>query len=114
VSDGRNRDDERIEYIKSTKRFPRKEASPLLSKYLEQAAQDENIEINGYHSTFGIHFDSLPFRLHKFDAIDINTKYCTKYTHGENDTPERINPRILHEVVMIIRKAVLTLDKNSL
>jgi len=88
VSDGRNRDDERIEYIKSTKRFPRKEASPLLSKYLEQAAQDENIEINGYHSTFGIHFDSLPFRLHKFDAIDINTKYCTKYTHGESDTPE--------------------------
>ena len=113
VSDGRNRNDERLEYIKSTKFLPRREASPLLSKHLEQAARDENIEIRGFHSTFGIHFDSLPFRLRGFDAINIHSGACKKFTHSERDTPERINPRILHEAVRIIRKAVLLLDNDN-
>ena len=113
VSDGKNREDEKVEYIKSTKFLPRKEASSVLSKHLEAAAQDEDLDIHGFHSTFGIHFDSLPFRLRGFDAINIHSGACKKYTHSERDTPERINPRILKETVMIIRKAVLMLDNDN-
>ena len=112
VSDAENRSNDMVEYIKSTKRFPQRQGSPIISKYLEAAAKDEGLTIRGFHSTFGIHFDSLPFRLRGFDAIDIHTKSTKKYTHNERDNSERINPRILHEAVKIIRKAVLLLDKN--
>jgi len=112
ISDARDENNERIEYIKSTKRFPLRQGSPIISQYLEQAAKEEGLSIYGYHSTFGIHFDSLPFRLRGFDAIDIHTKSTKKYTHSKEDSPDKINPKTLHDAVMIIRKAVLMLDSD--
>ncbi len=78
---------------------------------MAEAAKDEGIAIHGFHSTFGIHFDSLPFRLRGFDAIDIHTRSTNKYTHNI-DTSEMVNPKTLHEAVITIRKAVLMLDKD--
>lgn len=112
VSDARDGNNDRVEYIKSTKRFPRRQGSPIISRYLEEAAKDEGITIHGFHSTFGIHFDSLPFRLRGFDAIDIHTKSTRKYTHNKIDAPDKVNPKTLHDAVVIIRKAVLMLDND--
>jgi len=112
VSDAGDENNERVEYIKSTKRFPRRQGSPTISKYLEEAAKYEGIEIHGYHSTFGVHFDSLPFRLRGFDSIDIHTKSTIKYTHKTVDAPDKVNLKTLRDTIAIIRKAVLMLDNN--
>jgi hypothetical protein len=112
VSDAGDENNERVEYIKSTKRFPRRQGSPTISKYLEEAAKYEGIEIHGYHSTFGVHFDSLPFRLRGFDSIDIHTKSTIKYTHKTVDAPDKVNLKTLRDTVTIIRKAVLMLDNS--
>ena len=113
VSDSHGGDNDRVEFVKSTKRFPKRQGSPTINKYLEQAAREEKLPIHGFHSTFGIHFDSLPFRLKDFDAIDIHTKSTKNYTHKQSDNPEKINPKTLYNVVRIVRKAVLLLDKNN-
>ena len=112
VSDARDINNERVEYIKSTRRFPRRQGSPTISKYLEIAAKNEGIAIYGFHSTFGVHFDSLPFRLRGFDAIDIHTKSTIKYTHKTVDAPDKVNIKTLRDTAVVIREAVLMLDKD--
>jgi hypothetical protein len=112
ISDALDENKTRVEYIKTTKRFPRRFGSPTISKYLELAAKEEGLLIHGFHSTFGIHFDSLPFRLRGYDAIDIHTKSTKRYTHNKVDSPDKINPKTLHNAVVIIRKAVVMLDND--
>jgi len=112
ISDARNESDNRVEFIKSTKRFPRRQGSPTISRCLEEAAKNEGLAIYGFHSTFGVHFDSLPFRLRGYDAIDIHTKSTIKYTHKKVDAPDKINLKTLHNAVRIIKKAVLMLDNE--
>ncbi|MCK4379651.1 MAG: M28 family peptidase [Candidatus Lokiarchaeota archaeon] len=99
-----------VEYLKSYGVLPRKKIAPLLSKYLDSAAKKENISIKGFHLSTGAHTDSVPFHLRGFDSVDIVTRAGGKYTHNKVDTPDKVDPEILMEACLIIKRVILSLD----
>jgi len=101
-----------IEYFKSYGVFPRKKIAPLLSKYIHLAADDENIEINGFHLSTGAHTDSVPFHLREYDAIDITTRAGALYTHSEADSLDKVDPKILLQTCKLFKKVILMMDKD--
>ncbi|MFX0104570.1 MAG: M28 family metallopeptidase [Candidatus Hodarchaeota archaeon] len=101
-----------VEYLKSYGVLPRKKIAPLLSKYLDNAALVENVKIKGFHLSTGAHTDSVPFHLRGFDAVDIVTRESGKYTHNKIDTPDKVDPQILLEACLIIKRTILSLDKD--
>jgi hypothetical protein len=101
-----------VEYLKSYGVLPRKKIAPLLSKYLDKAATDENINIKGFHLSTGAHTDSVPFHLRGFDSVDIVTRMGGKYTHNKEDTPDKVDPEVLKEACLIVRSVILSLDKD--
>jgi len=102
----------RVEYLKSYGVFPRKKVAPLLSKYLEKAAMEENLKLKGFHISTGAHLDTVPFHLRGYSAIDIATSGAAKYTHNKIDTPDKVDPQILMEACIITRNTVLMIDKD--
>ncbi|MFX1567975.1 MAG: M28 family metallopeptidase [Promethearchaeota archaeon] len=102
----------RIEYLKSYSVLPRKKIAPLLSKYLEKAAEEEHVEIKGFHLSTGAHTDSVPFHLRGYDSVDIVTRAGGKYAHNKVDTPDKVDPHILLEACLIIKRVVISLDKD--
>ena len=102
----------RIEYLKSYGILPRKKIAPLLSKYLDRAADEENLNIVGFHLSMGAHTDSVPFHLRGYDSVDITTKAAGKYTHSELDSPDKVDPTVLSETCIIIRRTISMLDKD--
>ncbi len=101
-----------VEYLKSYGVLPRKKIAPLLSKYLETAAKEENVNIKGFHLSTGAHTDSVPFHLRGFDSVDIVTRAGGKYSHNKIDTPDKVDPKILKETCMIIKNVLLSLDRD--
>ncbi len=101
-----------VEYLKSYGVLPRKKVAPLLSKYLDNAAKEENIRIKGYHLSTGAHTDSVPFHLREFDSVDLVTRVGGRYTHTKDDTPDKVDPKVLKEACIIIRRVILSLDKD--
>lgn len=108
VGNSRNR----VEYLESYGVLPRKKIAPLLSKYLDEAALKENIKISGFHLSTGAHTDSVPFHLRGYDSVDIVTRSAGKYTHNKIDTPDKVDPQVLLEASLIIRKSILMLDND--
>ncbi|MFX1480968.1 MAG: M28 family metallopeptidase [Promethearchaeota archaeon] len=107
-----NNKDNLIEYIKSYGIMPRKKISPVLSDYFIKSAEIEKVNYHGFHVSLGAHTDSIPFHLRKFDSIDITTRAAAKYTHSTEDTPDKVDPRILLEVYNVIRLLIKSLDKD--
>ena len=101
-----------VEYLKSYGVLPRKKIAPLLSKYLDTAAKEENVNIKGFHLSTGAHTDSVPFHLRGFDSVDIVTRAGSKYSHNKIDTPDKVDPKILKETCMIIKNVLLSLDRD--
>ncbi|MFX1301783.1 MAG: M28 family metallopeptidase [Promethearchaeota archaeon] len=101
-----------VEYLKSYGVLPRKKIAPLLSKYLENAAIDEGVKIKGYHLSTGAHTDSVPFHLRGYDSVDIVTRAGGKYAHNKVDLPEKVDPKVLLKAYIIIRRVILSLDKD--
>ncbi|TFG20244.1 MAG: M28 family peptidase [Promethearchaeota archaeon] len=112
VSAAKRKRGNRLEYLKSYGFIPRKKVAPILSKYLENAASEENVELHGFHITTGAHTDSVPFHLRSFSAVDISTKDAAFYTHSEIDTPDKVDPQILVEACIIARRVILMLDED--
>lgn len=102
----------RVEYLKSYGVLPRKKVAPLLSKYLDKSAMEENLELKGFHISTGAHLDTVPFHLRGYSAIDIATSGAAKYTHNKIDTPDKVDPQILMEACIITRNTVLMIDKD--
>lgn len=102
----------RVEYLESYGVLPRKKIAPLLSKYLDEAALKENIKISGFHLSTGAHTDSVPFHLRKNHSVDIVTRDAGKYTHNKIDTPDKVDPKVLHEASLIICKPISMLDND--
>jgi hypothetical protein len=102
----------RVEFLKSYGVFPRRKIAPLLAKYMEEAAKEENVKLNGFHLTTGAHLDSVAFHQRGFDAIDITTRAAARWAHSENDTPDKVDPEVLLEACIIVRKTVLKLDNQ--
>jgi len=101
-----------VEYLESFGVLPRKTISPVLGKYMTEAAKEENQEFRGFHLSTGAHLDSVPFHLRGYDAIDITTRAAAKFTHNKVDTPDKVDPQILLEACIIARKAILMLEKD--
>ncbi len=102
----------KLQYLKSYGVFPRKKIAPLLSKYLEKASEEENLKITGFHLSTGAHTDSVPFHLRGYDSVDITTRAAGKHTHTTEDTPDKVDPKILLEACLIIRKVIVMIDNN--
>ncbi|MFX0060180.1 MAG: M28 family metallopeptidase, partial [Candidatus Heimdallarchaeota archaeon] len=96
----------RIDYFKSYGVLIRKKCAPLLSNYIELAAENENLDIRGFHLSTGAHTDTVPFHLRKLDAIDITTKAAAKYTHTKHDTPAKIDSKVLLDACRVIQSAI--------
>ena len=101
-----------VEYLKSYGILPRKKIAPLLSKYIEMAAIEENINIKGFHLSTGAHTDSVPFHLRGYNSVDIVTRAGAKYAHTKNDKPYKVDPRVLLEACLIVRRVVLSIDRD--
>ncbi|MFX1455775.1 MAG: M28 family metallopeptidase [Promethearchaeota archaeon] len=101
-----------VEFMKSYGILPRKKIAPLLSKYINKAASEEKVNIDGFHSTVGAHTDSVPFHLRGFYSIDLITRAGAKYTHSRFDTPDKVDPKVLLKAYLIVRKALLLLDDD--
>ncbi|MFX1408280.1 MAG: M28 family metallopeptidase [Promethearchaeota archaeon] len=102
----------RIEYFKSYGVLIRKECAPLLSKYINIAAEENNIEIRGFHLSPGAHTDTVPFHLRGFDAIDITTKASAKYTHTKYDTAEKVDPNVIVDTCKVIYSTIKMIDAD--
>ncbi len=102
----------RVEYLKSYGVLPRKKLAPLLSKYLNHAADEEKLKIKGFHLSTGAHLDSVPFHIRHFDVVDITTRAAAKHTHNKVDTPDKTDPAVLLQTYLIVRKSVLLLDSD--
>jgi len=102
----------RVEYLKSYGVLPRKKIAPLLSTYLDNAAEEEDVEVVGFHLTTGAHLDSVPFHLRGFDALDLSTRAGAKWTHDITDTPDKVDPEVLLDACKVVRRAVLQLDHD--
>jgi len=103
----------RVEYMKSYGIYPRKSIAPILSSYLEKVANEENINISGFHLTTGAHTDTVPFHLRGFEAIDVVTSAAARKTHNKSDTPDKVDPQILLDACIIAQKAILTIDNDN-
>ncbi|MFX0139187.1 MAG: M28 family metallopeptidase [Candidatus Hodarchaeota archaeon] len=101
-----------VEYLKSYGVLPRKKIAPLLSKYLENAAIGEDVNIKGYHLSTGAHTDSVPFHLRGYDSVDIATRAGGKYAHNKVDTPDKVDPQVLLQACILIRRVILSLDRD--
>jgi hypothetical protein len=101
-----------VGYLKSYGIIPRRLISPLLSNYLDQAAKEENILIDGFHLSTGAHTDSVPFHLRGYDAVDITTRAAALYTHDVTDTPDKVDPNILQDATKVVFKTILSLDND--
>ena len=102
----------RIEYFKSYGVGIRRLVAPLLSKYILIAAKRENLEVKGLHLSTGAHTDTIPFRLRKYDAIDITTAAASIYTHTVKDTPEKVDPKILLDTCNLFRETIILIDND--
>ena len=112
VSAAKRKRGNRLEYLKSYGFIPRKKVAPILSKYLENAASEENVELHGFHITTGAHTDSVPFHLRDYSAVDISTKEAAFYTHSEIDTPDKVDPQVLVDACIVTRRVILMLDED--
>ncbi|MFW9826953.1 MAG: M28 family metallopeptidase [Candidatus Thorarchaeota archaeon] len=101
-----------IEYLKSFGVLPRKKIAPLLSKYLEKAAIEENVKLKGFHLSTGAHTDSVPFHIRGFDSVDIVTRAGAKYAHTKDDTYDKIDPNVLKKACLLIKNVILSLDQD--
>lgn len=102
----------RIDYFKSYGVLIRRKCAPLLSKYINLAAEKENVDIRGFHLSTGAHTDTVPFHLRDFDAIDITTKASAKYTHTKHDTPEKVDPKVIIDTCKVIYSAITMIDAD--
>lgn len=102
----------KVEFLESFGVLPRKKISPVLGKYMNDAAKEENQKFRGFHLSTGAHLDSVPFHLRDYDAIDITTRAAARFTHNKVDTPDKVDPQILLEACIIARKAILLLEKD--
>ncbi len=107
-----DKDKNRVEYFKSYGVIPRRLISPILAEYLERAGKEESIEIYGYHLSTGAHTDSVPFHQRGFNAVDINTKFASWWTHSSQDTPDKVDPDVLFDAFKIAKRTVLLLDED--
>jgi hypothetical protein len=101
-----------VEYLESYGVLPRKKIAPLLSKYIENSAIEEDVNIKGFHLSVGAHTDSVPFHLRGFDSVDIVTRAGGKYAHNKVDTIDKVDPQILLQACILIRRVIISLDKD--
>ena len=102
----------RIEYIQSYGIGKRKIYSPILNKFILLAAKRKHIIIKRIHASTGAHSDTVPFRLRKYDVIDIFTEAASLYTHTAKDTPDKVDTKILLDTCVLFKETIMMIDNN--
>jgi len=64
------------------------------------------------HLSSGAHSDTVPFRLRKYDTIDITTGAASLYAHTVYDTAEKVDPKILYDTCNLIGETIILIDKD--
>ncbi|MFX0077029.1 MAG: M28 family metallopeptidase [Candidatus Hermodarchaeota archaeon] len=108
----KNHKNNQIEYIQSYGIGMHKIYSPILNKYILLAAKEKNIKIKKLHASTGAHSDTVPFRLRKYDAVDIANEAAIRYTHTVKDTPDKVDPKILFDACILFRETIKLMDTN--
>jgi hypothetical protein len=108
----KNHKNNQIEYIQSYGIGMHKIYSPILNKYILIAAKEKNIKIKKLHASTGAHSDTVPFRLRKYDAVDVANEAAALYTHTVKDTPDKVDPKILFDACILFRDTIKLIDKN--
>ncbi|NVM17867.1 MAG: M28 family peptidase [Candidatus Lokiarchaeota archaeon] len=101
-----------IEYIQSYGIGMRKIYSPILNKYILLAAKEKDIKVKNLHASTGAHSDTVPFRLRKYDTVDITNEAASLYTHTVKDTPDKVDPKILFNACILFKATMKLIDKN--
>ena len=102
----------RIEYIQSYGIGMHKIYSPILNKYILLAAKGKHINVKKIHASTGAHSDTVPFRLRKYDVVDIFTEAASLYTHTVKDTPDKVDPKILLDTCILFKETIKMIDNN--
>ena len=103
-----------VEYVKSYGFLPPKIGSELLDNYIHQAAKEEEVSIKGFSGVSGAHTDSVPFHLRKYDSIDFATFGATKYAHSKEDTPDKINKKVLYQTCVVVARMLIDFDQYAI
>lgn len=101
-----------VQYLKSYGVYPRKIIAPILEKYLKKAATQQKIHFEGFHISTGAHTDTVPFHQRDLKAIDVVTKASAFWTHSKNDTPDKVDPKVIVDTCKIVKQGILLLDKD--
>lgn len=101
-----------VEYLKTYGVLPRKQAAPLLGKYLDKAAIEENLKIKGFHLSTGAHTDCVPFHLRGYDSVVLSTRAAASYTHIKKDSLDKVDPQVLLDASIIVKRTILLLDND--
>jgi hypothetical protein len=102
-----------IEYIQSYGIGMHKIYSPILNKFILLAAKSKNIRIKKLHASTGAHSDTVPFRLRKYDAVDIANEAASLYTHTIKDTPDRVDINVLLDACILFKETIKMIDNNN-
>jgi hypothetical protein len=108
----KNHKNNQIEYIQSYGIFMRKIYSPILNKFILLAAKGKNLQVKRLHASTGAHSDTVPFRLRKYDAVDIANEAAALYTHTIKDTPDKVDPKILLDACILFKETIKMIDNN--
>jgi hypothetical protein len=109
---GDNKNESRVEYIKSYGIMPPKRISSILETSINNAAREENVNVKGFNVFSGAHTDSVPFHLRKYDSVDFATFDASKYSHSPQDTPNKVNPTTLFNACKLVARMIINLDSN--
>ena len=108
----RDHKNNQIEYVKSYGIGMHKVYSPILDKFIMLAAKDNNIKVKRLHASTGAHSDTVPFRLRKYDAVDVANEAAAQYTHTIKDTPDKVDPKVLLDACILFKETIKMIDNN--
>jgi hypothetical protein len=109
---GDNKNESRVEYIKSYGLMPPKRISGVLKTSINNAAREENVYVKGFNVLSGAHTDSIPFHLRKYDSVDFATFNASRYSHSPQDTPDKVNPTTLFNTCKLVARMIINLDNK--
>lgn len=97
--------------------FKRRQVDPLMQKFIEESASELGFKLNRLNLPIGAHTDRMAFTKYGFNGIDFASQNAGQWTHSPNDTPDKVNLKILQDVCKIIGRTVKKMDdalKNNM
>ncbi|MHA1339011.1 MAG: M28 family metallopeptidase [Promethearchaeota archaeon] len=104
-------DDEKVPFME-TYGFSKKIVDPLLISYIKKCSEKLGIEIEGFNLPTGAHTDRMAFTKYGLNGIDFVSFRAGYYTHSYEDTPDKVNYKIMQDTLRIINCMLFEMDKD--